>query len=110
MYMETRKDVQMSAWYNRQSHSSAPYDFERISRDKLQVMSLAELSGYLDRALESMTVETYDSELIDECLEVLNDKIPPQKGHNVDEAHARFQQEMRNISDVAEPSSKVKKT
>lgn len=69
----------------------AEYEHADISSEKLDAMSQPELTELLDAALESMTDETYDAEIINAYLEALDRKSRIPEYKSADEAFDDFQ-------------------
>ena len=69
----------------------AEYEHADISSEKLDAMSRPELTELLDAALESMTDETYDAEIINAYLEALDRKSRIPEYKSADEAFDDFQ-------------------
>ena len=69
----------------------AEYEHAGISSEKLDAMSQPELTELLDAALESMTDETYDAEIINAYLEALDRKSRIPEYKSADEAFDDFQ-------------------
>ncbi len=66
-------------------------------REKLDKMSAAELTEAMELALDTMTEDTYSSELIDAYLEALERKSPIADEPDVEEAYAGFQRHLRQL-------------
>lgn len=73
--------------------------YERLSPEKLEAMSPSELADALEQALDSMTEETYEAELINAYLEALDRKVPAPKTPSTDEAYACLQKQLRSLSE-----------
>lgn len=66
-------------------------------REKLDKMPVAELTEAMELALDTMTEDTYSSELIDAYLEALERKSPIADEPDVEEAYAGFQRHLRQL-------------
>lgn len=66
-------------------------------RGKLDKMSAAELTEAMELALDTMTEDTYSSELIDAYLDALGRKSPIADEPDVEEAYAGFQRHLRQL-------------
>ena len=78
----------------RDHHLSNDDDHHKLA-GQLDGMSASELTILLEQALEGMSEETYDAELIDTYLDALDRKAPIP---DIDSAYANFEQLLRSLS------------
>ena len=83
----------------RDHHLSNDDDYHKLA-GQLDGMSASELTILLEQALEGMSEETYDAELIDTYLDALDRKapIPEISDPDIDSAYANFEQLLRSLS------------
>ena len=83
----------------RDHHLSNDDDHHKLA-GQLDGMSASELTILLEQALEGMSEETYDAELIDTYLDALDRKapIPEISDPDIDSAYANFEQLLRSLS------------
>lgn len=73
-----------------------------VSPERLEAMSPSQLAEAMEQALEAMTEEDYDSEIIDAYLEALDRKAPLPEQPNAETGYADFQQRLRLLSPQGE--------
>lgn len=71
---------------------------EAVSTESLEAMSPVELANALELALDSMTDENYDPDLIDAYLGALDQKVPMPEEPEVEEAFREFKDRLQSIS------------
>ena len=83
----------------REHRSSSDNDYHKTA-EQLDEMSSSELTILLEQALESMSEETYDAELIDTYLAALDRKAPMLEisDSDINTAYANFEQLLRSLS------------
>lgn len=73
----------------------------------LDSMSAADLANALEHALDSMTEETYDGELVSEFLDALDRKAPMLEKPDSKAAFAEFQERVRSMFDTASMAAPI---
>lgn len=71
---------------------------EALSTESLHAMSSVELADALEQTLDTMTEEEYDPDLIDACLDALEEKAPIPEQPDPEEALREFQERLRSLS------------
>ncbi len=84
---------------NEQSYSPSCLD---ISPDRLNKMSPSELADAMEEALDFMTEETYDPDVISAYLDALDQRIPIPEHPNADAAYGKLQQKLKEVSIISE--------
>ncbi len=84
---------------NEQNHSPSCLD---ISPDRLNKMSPSELADAMEEALDFMTEETYDPDVISAYLDALEQRIPIPEHPNADAAYEKLQQKLKEVSIISE--------
>lgn len=79
-----------------------------VSRERLAAMSPSELTDAMEQALESMTEETYDPDIISQYLDALDQKSPMPEHLDLEHAYADFQKRIQSMCTLgAEKVEKV---
>lgn len=77
------------------SFSMSAYD--SISQCKLEKMTLSEIANALEQALDQMSQDTYDADLINAYIDELNRRSPLPEMPNVNEAYEIFCQQLNEL-------------
>ena len=86
----------MNDFEKKQASQNKPAS-EAVSTENLKAMSPAELADTLELALDSMTEENYDPDLIDAYLDALDQKAPMPEEPQVEEAFKAFKSRLSVI-------------
>jgi hypothetical protein len=86
----------MNDFEKKQASQNKPAS-EAVSTESLKAMSPAELADALELALDSMTEENYDPDLIDAYLDALDQKAPMPEEPQVEEAFKAFKSRLSVI-------------
>ena len=73
------------------SYSSNQNEFNNITREKLDSMSVAELLELLESINETMTEDNFDDELVEACLDAIDRKSPMPEYPSTDESLKAFE-------------------
>ena len=84
----------MNDYMNQQFSQKRP-DGETVSTERLESISPVKLANALEQMLDSMTEESYDSDLIDAYLDALDQKAPMSEKPNTDKAFMEFQEKLK---------------
>lgn len=81
---------------------SYPFDdkeneFNKITREQLDSMSVAELLELLESINETMTEDNFDDELVEACLDAIDRKSPMPEYPSTDESLKAFETKLRSV-------------
>ncbi len=85
---------------NSPSHNSGEHSSPclNVSPDRLNKMSASELADAMEEALDLMTEETYDPNVINAYLDALERRVPVPEHPSAEAAYESFQQKLKEVS------------